>query len=351
MNFKEGVDMLPFEARMLGEAGVLLAKQHMRNRELVPLLPGRYEDPTMAATALKAVWEKSGAMGVAVCQNQKLKGFLIGNVAIDSIRGRHAWIHPAGAALEEQLDSELYRDMYAALGEIWVKNGIFDHFVLLPANGHASLDPWLRVGFSYEQTHALMNLRDSRIDSLKRNPEFTVRRAIPEDREIVQSFSKEIARTHAGRPVWGAALPEDIPETRDGYGEILEDEAFITWLAFLDGKAVGMQAYRTLTGSHQNLLTPDKTIRLIVGSTLPESRGKGVSTTLLWAGLQHAIGQGYEFCETDWRATHLLASRYWPKRGFESVAERLVRKVDPRISWANGYNEIDIRGRDGLRKS
>ncbi|WP_134684067.1 GNAT family N-acetyltransferase [Brevibacillus migulae] len=338
-----GVEIVPFAANMLDEASILLAKQHQKNRKSAPLLPIAYEEPAKAALVLETVWKSAGSMGAAAFHKQKMIGFLIGNVAINSIRGRHAWIHPAGAVLDTEADPELFRDLYAVVGEIWVKNGIFDHYALLPGNGHTHFDPWLQAGFSYEQTHALMDLEHIKPDVYRQNPKLSIRRAQPEDREILRSFSTLIALAHAGRPVWGVALPEDLPELRDGYAEILDDSSFHTWIAFLGDTPVGMQAYRELREEQPSLLLPARTIRLTVGSTIEEARGRGVSTTLLAAGLQFAIGQGYRYCETDWRATHLLSSRYWPKQGFQPVAHRLVRKVDPRIVWANGYNELDLK--------
>ncbi len=47
-----------------------------------------------------------------------------------------------------------------------------------------------------------------------------------------------------------------------------------------------------------------------------------------------AHAAGYRFCETDWRGTNLLASRFWPRRGFFPAAYCLVRRVDPRMAWA-----------------
>ncbi|HZG17335.1 MAG TPA: hypothetical protein VE710_20325 [Candidatus Bathyarchaeia archaeon] len=274
MKSNRGWEIVPFETFMLEEASVLLAEQQQINRMSAPLLPNRYVEPSKSASALEAVWKSTGATGVAAIHNQKMSGYLIGNVSINSIRGRHAWIHPAGAALKKDGDPDIFRDMYAMLGEIWVRNGIFDHFVLLPGDGHSHFDPWLRGGFSYEQTHALLDLKQIQLDTYQRNTELSIRMARPEDRDILRSFSTVIPRAHAGRPVWGVALPEDMPEVRDGYGEILDDPSFITWLAFQNDTPVGMQAYRILTDEQSNPLIPEKTIRLTVGSTVAEARVK-----------------------------------------------------------------------------
>lgn len=337
------MSIVSFETSMLEEAGVLLAKRHQWDRLECTLLPEKYEDPAVAAEAVKELWEKPGAMGVALTEKGILVGYLIGNVVINSLRGRHAWVHPAGFAMDGSENYDLFRDMYAVLGEEWVKNGIFDHYILVPGSGGMELNPWLHAGFGFEQTHALLDLKELELESYKTNNNLFVRKVSSRDRETLESFSTIISRGHAGSPVWGVSLPEDVPETRDGYGEIVEEETFITWLAFLNDQPIGMQAYNTNKGSSHIL--PDKTIGLTVGSTFVEARGQGVSTTLFVNGLRHAIEQGFEYCETDWRTAHLLSSRHWPKLGFKPVAQRLVRKVDPRIVWANGFNEMNLSGK------
>jgi ribosomal protein S18 acetylase RimI-like enzyme len=60
---------------------------------------------------------------------------------------------------------------------------------------------------------------------------------------------------------------------------------------------------------------------------------KGIGTLLTRTGLAQARASGYRFCETDWRSTNLVSSRFWLKQGFRPVAYRLVRRIDPRIAW------------------
>jgi hypothetical protein len=37
--------------------------------------------------------------------------------------------------------------------------------------------------------------------------------------------------------------------------------------------------------------------------------------------------EGYECMVTDWRVTNLLASRFWPRRGFRPMFLRLYRSI------------------------
>jgi ribosomal protein S18 acetylase RimI-like enzyme len=82
------------------------------------------------------------------------------------------------------------------------------------------------------------------------------------------------------------------------------------------------------------MLTSPKTVYLSVAATQPQARGRGINTALAWHGLKHAGQQGYEICYSNWISPNLLASRFWPRFGFQDVAYRLAKKVNPMIAWA-----------------
>ncbi|MEO7003221.1 MAG: GNAT family N-acetyltransferase, partial [Ktedonobacterales bacterium] len=71
-------------------------------------------------------------------------------------------------------------------------------------------------------------------------------------------------------------------------------------------------------------------------ATVEDARGRGIGRLLTRHGLAWATNADYEVCLTDWRTTNLLASRFWPRRGFRPAVVRLVRRLDERIVWAQG---------------
>ena len=75
---------------------------------------------------------------------------------------------------------------------------------------------------------------------------------------------------------------------------------------------------------------------MTVAGTRESFRGRGIGRALTQHGLREARAAGYTVCETDWRSANLEAARMWPRQGFQPVAYRLVRRLDPRIAWANG---------------
>lgn len=57
------------------------------------------------------------------------------------------------------------------------------------------------------------------------------------------------------------------------------------------------------------------------------SEGSGVGLALTSEVLTWAHEQGYESMTTDWRSVNLLASRFWPKRGWRPTHYRMYRSV------------------------
>src|SRR5947207_5689691 len=114
--------------------------------------------------------------------------------------------------------------------------------------------------------------------------------------------------------------PENGAESREGWAELVDDATVAAYLAFYEGKAVACQAYFPAPPADDDLLIPDHCARFTVAATRQVVRGKGVQTALM----QHALGwlkeNSYQYCETDWRSTNLLASRTWRRHGYKPVA-------------------------------
>jgi ribosomal protein S18 acetylase RimI-like enzyme len=330
----------PFKPDHLQQAAGLLAQRHSRQRAQQPLLPQRFEQPAEALKALQAAWDHPLSSGAAAFSGEAMLGYLIGNPHFDQQRGRAAWAPFAGHALAPQVSAELYRDLYAAAGPAWLRLGCFDHYVQIPASDSAALEAWFSLSFGKEQAYALCSLTAGRVEQaqqaarLKAATGLVVRKAAPEDRLWMEEASPWIRRYQAGPPVWGAALPEDEPEIRQGYGELVSEPGTIAWLAFLGGRVAGQQVYQPAEPADDSLLTPTACRSLQVASTHPELFRRGIQLALTAAGFADASAAGCQAIQTDWRTTNLSSARFWPRQGFQPVMYRLVRRVDARISWA-----------------
>ena len=68
-------------------------------------------------------------------------------------------------------------------------------------------------------------------------------------------------------------------------------------------------------------------IDLAHASVAPAARGSGVSLALVEYALEWARGEGFASMTVDWREVNLLASRFWPRRGFRPTFYRLYRHL------------------------
>jgi GNAT superfamily N-acetyltransferase len=275
---------------------------------------------------------------VAALQAGRLAGFLLSQTRADTQRDRHVWVHLAGHALDPAADAELYHDLYATAGQGWLEQGYFDHYVMVPAAWREEVQPWLQLSFAHEQVHALLSLAEDQPDpAAELTPsarQIEIRLASPEDRATLADMSPLIRRHLAGPPIWGAALPEDEEEIRQGYADLAGDPAVAVWLAFLDGQPVGMQAFFPPETGEDDLFAPESCIQLAVAATVPAARGTGIAQSLSRHCLREARAAGYAWCSADWRIANRAASHLLTGLGFRPVAYRLVRKVDRRALWA-----------------
>ena len=333
------LDLIPFHDDHLAEAGALLAQRHTRDRLGLPALPARFEDPAGARAAVEQTWRRPHTSGAAAMEDGRLVGYLLGQARADTLRERHIWVALPGHAVDAEHGPTLYGDLYAAAGPAWLAQGCFRHFILVAAADQALHLVWFGLSFGLEQVHALCDLE--RLDPGEQPPPpgVTVRMATAADRLHAAALHAVIARHQLGAPVWGLTLPETLPEMRQGYGELVDDPSATVWLALENESPLGLHAYWPDETSADDTLTPEHATTLHVAATVPEARGRGIGRALAQRGLRAAREAGFRYCLADWRSTNLLASRFWPRQGFEPLAYRLVRQVDSRVAWA-GVNAV-----------
>jgi GNAT superfamily N-acetyltransferase len=327
------MEFRPFEERWLEDAGRHLAAMHRRARALEPALPARFDEAGAARAAVESVWRKPGASGVAAFNEGRLLAYLIGSRQVENQRGRHVWIGLPGSAVVEGGDPGVLQDLYAQLAMDWAEQGYFDHYAMVYAHDRALVDTWFALSFGREQVDAL---RES--GAVTAPLPTAIRRAGPDDLDRILAVADVIDRHQAGSPVFGAFLPESNAGHREGLAEVLADAGNHVFLAMEGVEVLGALLMEPRPPSDEDLLAAERCVELAVALTRPDQRGRGIGTALTAAALAWAQEAGYRTVATDWRSTNLLASRFWPRRGFRPTAYRLVRRVDPRVAWAKGLS-------------
>jgi GNAT superfamily N-acetyltransferase len=97
------------------------------------------------------------------------------------------------------------------------------------------------------------------------------------------------------------------------------------------GQQVGLLAVLPVEMSRatSGLARPDNSCILGYAVTAAPARSRGVGLALTNAAFAWARDKGYETIVADWRVTNLLASRFWPNRGFRLTFLRLYRSIPP----------------------
>jgi hypothetical protein len=198
---------------------------------------------------------------------------------------------------------------------------------------------------------ALLDLRTLEIPSRDEPDGLSIRRAGKGDEEYLGSVAYVMTGALTSAPYWLPVTPESRIAWKERWGSRANDENWMVWMALEKdtrstpqsgsaGRAVGTVAFLL---EHPTPLEKDaelqmlgsaRTVTLGTAVTRPEARGRGVADILTWRGLEQAREMGFEVCLVNWIGPNLLASRYWPRFGFQPAAYRLAKQVHPQIARA-----------------
>jgi ribosomal protein S18 acetylase RimI-like enzyme len=314
------LELQPFSEEHLDGAAALLEERHERQRAVEPALPANVD----YRAEIQALWASNERSGAVAIRNGELVGYLLGVHREDQTWGDNVWVELAGHAVREP---ELVRDLYAVAAEEWVGRGRNAHYALVPATDRDLVDAWFRLSFGAQ--HAA-GIQETPASTPYPPDGVVVRPAQREDLEAAMTLDLELARHQANSPVFSSLPPQEIAdEDREQFLVDVEDAAIGLYLAEIDGKAVGelLMVPVERSSMHVGLARPGRAAFLGYAATLPEARGSGAGLGLTSAGLTWAREHGYPVTVVDWRETNLLASRFWPARGFRRTFLRLYRSI------------------------
>ena len=303
---------------------MLLAARHARHREFEPLLPSRYETEEAAREEVEEVWSAEGASGAIAFRDGRAVGYLIAARRKAEEWGDNVWVELAGHAVE---DAEDIRDLYAGAAARWFEEGNRRHYVLVPAHDSSLIDAWFRLGFGHQQGYGI---REVPAHTDVHVPEgFEIREPREEDIDQLVPIDIALPSYQRSSPVFSPRPLPTVDEIKAEWHKTLagDDERLLIGCA--DGKPVACWSVcaAELSRHYNGLGLPERACYLAFASTLPEARGSGIGVALTDASLAAAARDGYTAMVTDWRVTNLLASRFWPKRGFRPAFYRLYRSI------------------------
>jgi len=316
-----------FIEQHLAEAADLLAAQSEQYLNDFPVLPAHIADREITFTFLSALFEKAEGKGVVVFEEDRMVGYMLGYYDQNVFFGRHVWVPFGGFTIAASNEYQTFRALYAAAGDIWIRDEILNHYLVCPL-----VRGWQQAAFSLsfgqEQAYAISSTIDERPEILPPQG-ITLREVLPEDASQLAARGHWITAHLNKAPVWEPVPQQHLTELRQGYAELADDDTSTTWIA-LDGEELVayVAIYTVDIGAIHYLGTP-KAAHFAAAATHPEYRKRGIGRALYTHILNVAHQQGYEQVFTDWRTTNLEADRYWPTFGFRPFAHRLLRRVNP----------------------
>jgi ribosomal protein S18 acetylase RimI-like enzyme len=313
------LEIQPFSEEHLDGAAALLEERHIRHQAVEPALPQNVD----FRGEIESLWGMEERSGVAATRNGELVGYLLG-APRDESWGSNMWVEYPGHAVREP---ELVRDLYAAAAEEWFAQGRNRHYALVPATDAELVDAWFRLSFGAQHAAGIQETPEQLADA---PANVVVRRAAAEDLEAATAIDLELPRHQERSPVFSQPAPTEVTEgDREQFLSEIDDPEVALFLAEIEGRAVGelLMVPVERSSMHSGLARPERAAFLTFAATLPEARGSGAGLALTNAGLTWAREQGYPVTVVDWRETNLLASRFWPARGFRRTFLRLYRAI------------------------
>jgi GNAT superfamily N-acetyltransferase len=173
-----------------------------------------------------------------------------------------------------------------------------------------------------QQTHGVMEIPE-------REWPPGAREANRDDIEALVALGPLLSRLHRSTPVFSSVPEQTADDVRADVLDDFADDRIANLVYELDGRIVANFCVCPLgvaDGGAWLARSPGAAF-IPFAVTEPQVRGNGIGSALADAAFAWAHAHGYETMVTDWRETNLLASRFWPRRGFRKTFIRLHRWI------------------------
>jgi GNAT superfamily N-acetyltransferase len=296
--------IVPFAEGHLDDAAALLAERHARHRKAEPLLPADVD----FRAQVESEWSVEGASGVISDHGylfaRPWRGWMTVGIGGHAIRG----------------EREHARDLYAAAAAAWFDAGEREHAVFVPSNDGELIDAWFRLSFG---ASAVLAMRETGPEPPV-DADVEIRLSTPDDLPAAARLDRAMTESMVPSPSFSRPEFETDEKYEDDWKDTWIEEQFTHFVAERNGRIVG---HSLLYRRPHDLRVPKDSIDLAGASTFPDERGSGVGRALTAHVIAWAHENGYPTMVTDWRMTNMLASRFWPKRGFRETFLRLYRAL------------------------
>jgi len=326
-----------FGSKRVPEAARLFAQNYDHLRCAVPAMPARYSDPS-ATTSLIEQMQHSYPM-VAAISGTKLVGYL-GGMLLPQLKGKDRgafcpeWGHAVCADLPPLERRRIYRRLYEAIGEQWLREGRLNHAVSILAHDRDAVDAWFWSTFGLLVVDVVRDL--SPVASAPGSAAgVAIRPATPDDAQRLLPVFAEHVAYYRRAPIW---LPKPLVAGVREVVDELADPKSTVWLAedIASGAVLGIMKHSVDSDDASTVVRDEATVACTGAYVLPASRGRGVGVALLNTILAWGRRNGYQRLSLDFEATNLFGAEFWLKHltpvvysVFRHVNDHMLMKEPP----------------------
>ena len=304
-----------FTATHAEEARRIAMQNYEAQRGFVPALPPIDAVPDLVEFA-------DNGMGVAAIDGGEMLGFLCAYLPVDNVFGttdvKGAWSPVHAHAAVEDGRGMIYKRMYQAAAEKWVRAGAVSHAITLYAHDKTGLDSFFQYAFGLRFVDAIRMT-----DHLgERGPD--VYRFAELGRKEAGKIAalRNLLIDHLGQSPCFLRYPHT--SERDVLDRAVRENLRIFTAADAD-KIIG---YIEITASGENFVCDAPDMMNICGAyLLPEYHGKGIHTGLLSYLADKLKGEDYTRLGVDFESINPTAWGFWLKY-FDAFTHSIVRRID-----------------------
>jgi GNAT superfamily N-acetyltransferase len=290
----------------------------MNQRQTVPILPDRLENPAEVAILLERMLQNNS--GLAAVKDGEVVGYLLWFYCKNFRNARRkaaycpVWAH---AAIEEQQPA-IVRALYRAAAAQWADSSCEVHAISLLANDQAAIQTWFWSGFGLTVVDAIRPISSLDFD----HPTgVTIYRANLADVEVLADLEAEHWHHYLTAPVFMNPTP---PSHAAEFAELLQSPGGSAWLASIDNQPAGYLRLEASGSGAAEIVAAKTTISITGAYVLPSLRGRKIAPALLNAALKSYAAQGYTACSVDFESLNPEAAVFW-MRYFEPVCYSVLR--------------------------
>jgi GNAT superfamily N-acetyltransferase len=237
------------------------------------------------------------------------------------------------AAASSEDVTAIYRALYGTLAEDWIAAGLFTHVLHIVPGDPEAEEAWVSLGFGRHMTAGTRDTGPVEAGGLPDPPGVEIHMASTEDIDVVLGLAHTLALHHVQAPMFWPLLKSTREAVRLFTLESLKNPANPCFVAYQDGRPVGMQQF-LVPGFTPPVVQKERNIYLYEGIVEAHARSSGLGRLMLSHSMEWARENGYDLCTLHWASGNPEGAPFWLKNRFVPVEHTMNRRIDERIAWA-----------------